>query len=106
MMASPDTARMRRCRQTAAALIGLALLMPLILGGCARQRQWTRAGITQAAFDQDAARCRREAAKASHGDPFAAAAGQGLERAVAEERIFEQCMFARGYRLEGEPADR
>lgn len=80
----------------------LALLAPLSLAGCAQQRQWThQQGLHQATFDQDAAQCRREAAKATYRDPFGNGAGQGqnLEHSVAQEKLFEQCMFSKGYRL-------
>lgn len=85
-----------------ALLACLVLLAAVLLGGCAQPRQWTKGGLSQAEFDRDAAGCRREAARAAYRDPFAAAAGQDqdLERSVAEERMFEQCMFAKGYRLE------
>lgn len=78
----------------------LALLSPLT--GCAPQRQWTKQGLSQTDFEQDAARCRREAAKATYLDPFSSDAGQGqgFERTVAQEKLFEQCMSSKGYRLE------
>lgn len=78
----------------------LALLSPLT--GCAPQRQWTKQGLNQTDFEQDTARCRREAAKATYLDPFSSEAGQGqgFERSVAQEKLFEQCMSAKGYRLE------
>jgi len=80
----------------------VALLAPLAFVGCAPQQHWTKTGLNQAEFDQDAARCRREAAKATYPNPFAADGGQehGLERSVAQHNLFEQCMFAKGYRLE------
>lgn len=82
-------------------VLGLvALLAPLLVCGCAPQRQWTKPGLSQARFDQDAARCRKEAARATSLDPFSTEANQGLERSVAQEKRFEQCMFAKGYRLE------
>jgi len=95
-------------RATVAALGCLGLLASLLLCGCASQRQWTKKGLTQAAFDQDSARCRREAAKATYREPFAYASGQeqGLEQSVAREKSFERCMFARGYRLEEGPPSR
>lgn len=95
-----------RSRYSAASLRGLIaavlLLSTLFAAGCASQRQWTKRGLTQAEFDRDAAACRREATKATYQDPFAFAAGQeqGLENTVARERHFEQCMRAKGYRLE------
>jgi len=78
----------------------LALLSPLT--GCAPQRQWTKQGLNQSDFEQDAARCRREAAKSTYLDPFSSDAGQGqgFERTVAQEKLFEQCMSSKGYRLE------
>jgi len=81
----------------------LTLLAPVVLVGCAQQRHWAKKGLNQAEFDQDAARCRREAARATYQDPFAydAGQGQGLERSVAQEKHFEQCMFSKGYTLEG-----
>jgi len=84
----------------------LALLWPLT--GCAPQRQWTKQGLNQTDFEQDAARCRREAAKATYLDPFSfdAGQGQGFERTVAQEKLFEQCMFSKGYRLEGDAPGR
>ncbi|MCL2790214.1 MAG: hypothetical protein FWD79_06170 [Desulfobulbus sp.] len=105
MMHSPIWTRVR----AAVVVLGwLALLTPSILCGCAPQRQWARNGVTQTAFDQDAARCRRKAAKATYREPFAYASGQeqGLEQSVAQEKIFEQCMFAQGYRLEEKPSSR
>ena len=78
----------------------LTLLSPLT--GCAPQRQWTKQGLNQTDFEQDAARCRREAARATYLDPFSSDAGQGFERTVAQEKLFEQCMFSKGYRLEGD----
>lgn len=80
----------------------VALLAPLTILGCAQQRQWTKQGLNQAEFEQDAARCRRDAARATSLDPFAYGAGQeqGLERSVTQDRIFEQCMQSKGYRLE------
>jgi hypothetical protein len=86
----------------------VALLAPLTLGGCAQQRQWAKKGLNQAEFDQDAARCKQEAAKATYQDPFAydAGQGQGLERTVAQEKVFEQCMFSKGYRLESSASGR
>ncbi|ADW19354.1 hypothetical protein Despr_3226 [Desulfobulbus propionicus DSM 2032] len=77
------------------------------LAGCAPQRQWSKPGLNQADFDRDAARCRREAAVSTQRDPFAPDAGHGLERANVQEKLFEQCMTARGYRLvEGEESGR
>jgi len=86
----------------------LALLIVPMLGGCAPQRQWSRPGIVQTEFDRDAAACRRQASRATYRDPFAFASGrdQGLEHAVAQEKVFEQCMFEKGYRLEERPAGR
>ncbi|WP_310599657.1 hypothetical protein [Desulfobulbus sp.] len=91
-----------------AALSCLALLTPLIFCGCTPQRQWTRPGITQTEFDRDAAACRREASRATYRDPFAYSSGQdqGLEYSVAQERFFEQCMSAKGYRQEEKPSGR
>ena len=86
----------------------LALLAPLTLVGCAQQRQWTKRGLNQAEFDQDTARCKREAAKATYQDPFAyeAGQGQGLERTMTQEKVFEQCMYSKGYRLESSASGR
>jgi hypothetical protein len=78
----------------------VALLATLTITGCTQQRQWTKQGLNQAEFEQDAARCRRDAARATYQDPFAGDSGQGLERSVAQEKFFEQCMFSKGYRLE------
>ncbi len=95
-------------QRTIIALGVLVLLAPLTLVGCAQQRQWAKKGLNQAEFDQDAARCKREAAKATYQDPFAyeAGQGQGLERTVTQEKIFEQCMFSKGYRLESSASGR
>jgi hypothetical protein len=91
-------------------LMALALLAVVVVGcsGCAQQRQWVKPGLNQADFEQDAARCRKEADRANYQDPFAFDAGQGvgLERTVARERYFEQCMAAKGYRLEGSGSGR
>lgn len=89
-------------------IVALLFLSPLLAAGCASQRQWTKRGLTQAEFDRDAAACRREAAKANYHDPFAFAVGQeqGLENTVARERYFEQCMGAKGYRLESNATGR
>lgn len=89
-------------------IVTVLLLSALLAAGCAGQRQWTKRGLTQAEFDRDAAVCRREATKATYQDPFAVAAGQeqGLENTVARERYFEQCMGAKGYRLESDAAGR
>jgi len=95
--------------QKAVIVLGLCALLPFVLmAGCAQQRQWTKGGLNQTEFDQDAARCRREAARATYQDPFASAAGpeQGLERSVAQDKFFEQCMFSKGYRLEGSASGR
>lgn len=85
-------------------LMALAFLTVVAVGlsGCAPQRQWVKPGLNQADFEQDAAQCRKEATRATYQDPFAFDAGQGvgLERSVARERFFEQCMAAKGYRLE------
>jgi hypothetical protein len=78
----------------------LALLAPLILGGCAQPQHWTKKGLNQTEFDQDAARCRREASQATYPDPYGHDAGQSLERSVGQEKFFEQCLAAKGYRLE------
>jgi hypothetical protein len=83
------------------AMITLGLLLLLApLAGCAQQRHWTKQGLDQAEFDQDAAQCRREAAKATYADPFSSGAGQGLERSVTQEKFFEQCMLSKGYRFD------
>lgn len=87
-------------QRTIIALGFVALLAPLTILGCAQQRQWTKQGLNQTEFEQDAARCRRDAARATYLDPFAGASGQDLERSVAQEKFFEQCMFSKGYRLE------
>ena len=91
-------------------LMVLAFLIAATLGvsGCAPQRQWVKPGLNQNDFEQDAARCRKEAARATYQDPFAFDAGQGvgLERSVAREQLFEQCMTAKGYRLEGSASGR
>lgn len=88
--------------------VALLLLSTLLAAGCASQRQWTKRGLTQAEFDRDAAACRKEATRATYQDPFAFAAGQeqGLENTVARERHFEQCMRAKGYRLESDTSGR
>jgi hypothetical protein len=91
-------------QRTAIALGCLTLLA--FFAGCAQQRQWTKRGLNQAEFEQDAARCRREAARASYQDPFVSDAGQGLERSVAQEKFFEQCMFTKGYRLDSAASGR
>jgi hypothetical protein len=95
-------------QRTIIALGVLALLASLTLVGCAQQRQWTKRGLNLAEFDQDTARCKREAAKATYQDPYAyeAGQGQGLERTIAQEKVFEQCMFAKGYRLESSASGR
>lgn len=82
--------------------LAVAAAVAVGFGGCAQQRQWVKPGLNQADFEQDAARCRREADRATYQDPFAFDAGQGvgLERTVAGERYFEQCMAGKGYRLE------
>ncbi len=91
-------------------LMALVLLAVMVVGcgGCAQQRQWVKPGLNQGDFEQDAARCRKEADRANYQDPFAFDAGQGLglERTVARERYFEQCMAAKGYRLEGSGSGR
>ena len=91
-------------------LMALALIAVVAVGcnGCAQQRQWVKPGLNQADFEQDAARCRKEADRANYQDPFAFDAGQGvgLERTVARERYFEQCMAAKGYRLEASGSGR
>ena len=94
--------------RAALALGCLALLIVPMLGGCAPQRQWSRPGIVQTEFDRDAAACRRQASRATYQDPFAFASGrdQGLEHTVAQEKVFEQCMFEKGYRLEEKPSGR
>jgi hypothetical protein len=86
----------------------ILLLPALLAAGCTTQRQWTKRGLTQPEFDRDAAACRKEAAKATYQDPFAFAAGQdqGLENTVARERRFEQCLEAKGYRLENSASGR
>ena len=86
----------------------LAMAAFLGMAGCASQHRWVKPGLTQAAFEQDAAQCRRQAARATYQDPFAVSAGhnQGLERAVAEERQFERCMINKGYKIEGGPSGR
>ena len=93
--------RTKPLRCTLLALTGL-IAVTVGLSSCGSQRQWVKPGLTQADFDQDAARCRKEADKAHFQDPFAFDAGQtmGLERPVTQERFFEQCMTAKGYRLE------
>ncbi|WP_319587295.1 hypothetical protein [uncultured Desulfobulbus sp.] len=93
-------------QRTIIALGVLALLAPLTLVGCAQQRQWAKRGLNQAEFDQDTARCKREAAKATYQDPYAYEAGQGLERTITQEKVFEQCMFSKGYRLESSASGR
>lgn len=90
--------RRRTMQRTIIALGLLALLAPLV--GCAQQRHWTKQGLDQAEFDRDAAQCRREAAKATSPDPFAAGTGQGLERSVTQEKLFERCMHSKGYRFD------
>jgi hypothetical protein len=71
---------------------------------CAQQ-QWNKPGLNQSEFDRDTARCRREAASATYLDPFAhdLGIGQDFDRSAAQQKRFEQCMFAKGYRLEGRP---
>ena len=95
-------------QRTIIALGVLALLVPLTLVGCAQQRQWSKKGLNQAEFNQDAARCKRETAKATYQDPFAyeAGQGQGLERTMTQEKVFEQCMYSKGYRLENSVSGR
>lgn len=91
------------------AMGGLALLAALIvINGCAPQRQWTRPGVTQSEFDRDAAQCRHETAKSTQREPFSldAGNGHGLERSVTQEKLFEQCLFSKGYRLEGSETGR
>lgn len=92
------------------ALMAMALLTVVVVGcsGCAQQRHWVKPGLNQTDFEQDAARCRKEADRANYQDPFAFDAGQGvgLERTIARERYFEQCMAAKGYRLEASGSGR
>lgn len=83
-------------------IIALGLLALLTsLAGCAQPRHWTKQGLDQAEFDRDAAQCRREAAKATSPDPYASGTGQGLERSVAQEKLFERCLISKGYRFDG-----
>lgn len=87
-------------QRTIIALGLLMLLAPLTFVGCAQQRHWTKRGLDQAEFDQDAAQCRREAARATSPDPYASGTGQGLERSITQEKLFERCMFSKGYRFD------
>lgn len=82
-------------------IAGALAVTLLLAAGCAPQRQWSKPKINQNDFDADAAQCRREAARATAQDPFSADMNQGLERSTSQERRFEACMFARGYRLGG-----
>ena len=99
-----------RIHQLCCALLALTGFIAVAVGltGCGTQRQWVKPGLNQADFEQDAARCRKEAARANYQDPFAFDAGQtmGLERPVAQERFFEQCMTAKGYRLKEGASER
>lgn len=95
-------------RRIVAGLGCLALLASLGMSGCAPRHQWVKPGLNQAEFEQDAAQCRKQAARATYQDPFAVASGQdqGLERTMAQERLFERCMINKGYRIEGGPSGR
>ncbi|QQG65063.1 hypothetical protein [Desulfobulbus oligotrophicus] len=89
-------------------VLSLTLLITLTIGfsGCARQQQWFKPGLNQHEFEQDAAHCRKQAAKSTYQSPFAFNAGEmdGLEQSMVRERFFERCMTAKGYRLQREPS--
>ena len=75
-------------------LFAWAVVVAVAFAGCAKPNVWTKSGMNQERFDQDFAKCQREASLSTQtlhldGDT-------GLERSFMQENIVKKCMYAKG----------
>ncbi len=82
-------------------LIGLLLLLPLIIGGCATQNTWVHSTKTQAEAQKDFMECQYDAEK--HGFvPYGggtSAVSAGIQEGVRKVQLMSSCMTSKGYYL-------
>ena len=78
-------------------LFAWVLLVAVAFAGCAKPNVWTKSGMNQERFDQDFAKCQREASMSTQ--TLHADGDTGLERSVMQDNIVKKCMYAKGYEL-------
>lgn len=78
-------------------LFAWVLIAAVALAGCAKPNVWTKSGMNQERFDQDFAKCRREASMSTQ--TLHADGDTGLERSFMQDSIVKKCMYAKGYEL-------
>lgn len=69
-------------------------LFLLALAGCAPTLVWSKRGARDGDFERDRYDCRRESK-----DGFVVNKSTGATRSVRDQRMFDECMEARGWRL-------
>ena len=90
------------CKYINISLLLFAICSAVFLCGCAQERVWAKKGLNQNEFDQDLARCNREAASSTQivGYAYGTDLERGLERSMAKEKLIKKCMYSKGYALE------
>lgn len=81
-------------------LFAWAVVVAVAFAGCAKPNVWTKSGMNQERFDQDFAKCQREASLSTQTLHFDG--DTGLERSFMQENIVKKCMYAKGYELKQE----
>ncbi len=90
------------CKYINMSMFLYAICSVVFLHGCAQERVWAKKGLNQNEFDQDLARCDREAASSTQivGYAYSTDLERGLERSMAKENLIKKCMYSKGYTLE------
>ena len=90
------------CKFSNIYLFLFAISSAVIVGGCAQERVWAKKGLNQNEFDQDLARCGREAASSTQivGYAYSTDLERGLERSITKENLIKKFMYSKGYALE------
>lgn len=90
------------CKFIKISLFLFAMSSTAFLYGCAQERVWTKKGLNQNEFDQDLARCDRDAASSTQivGYAYSSDLERGLERSITKENLIKKCMYSKGYTFE------
>jgi uncharacterized protein YceK len=85
-------------------LIMLAMVLGLLLNGCASSPQWIKQGATPQEAEADYFQCRQDSEKYEHGWWWAipyVGVFMGASNAARVKNEQNSCMRAKGYTLEG-----